>query len=281
MKRANLSRKRILIFRTVILLAALSASVPGAAFAASLRDDTRTGFGITTFLPYAPYSGADITCPVSSEQQYALGTTISPSEPRPDYLHADLNLSLRGYEQISAYLGLVTYSGATDWDPPQLPNIFIDVRVPQFTAAYRVHDWDWSCDTYGCPGPLLDDWFVTLVGMRTTPSEPLRMPSRRAQIKATGHQALVLYAEERRITLGYTAEDSVAFGYAVHIEGVCVDPNLLSLYRWANAQGRASLPLLGNDQILGVAASESIEVSVRDRGTFMDPRSRKDWWQAP
>ena len=250
----------------------------GTVFAAPAMDQASHEGTIKTFLPMAAYAGKNIECPLTSDREYALTPVIPPAETRPDYLHADLNLSLRGYEQTSAYLGLVTYSGATDWDPPQLAHLFVDERIPQFTATYRVHDWNWSCDTNGCPGPLLDDWFVTLVSMQTSQGEPIRIPSRRAQINATREQALVLYAEERRITLGYTAEDSVAFGYAVHIEDVCIDPNLLALYRLANEEGRVRLPTLGNDQILGMAAGESIGVSVRDRGTFMDPRSRKDWW---
>ena len=94
---------------------------------------------------------------------------------------------------------------------------------------------------------------------------------------------MVLYAEERRITLGYTRRDSVATGYAVHIEDVCVDPNLLALYQaqtdsdgWHNT---GYLPALRNNEALGTALDNEIKVAIRDNGAFMDPRSRKDWWQ--
>jgi hypothetical protein len=90
---------------------------------------------------------------------------------------------------------------------------------------------------------------------------------------------LVLYAESNRITLGYTREDSVANGYAVHLENVCVDPNLLALYQSSNATGRAFLPALREDEVLGTAGSGQVLVAVRDRGVFFDPRSRLDWWQ--
>ena len=42
---------------------------------------------------------------------------------------------------------------------------------------------------------------------------------------------VLMYAAEKRITLGYTRDDTVASGYAVHLENVCVDPNLVALYR--------------------------------------------------
>jgi len=90
---------------------------------------------------------------------------------------------------------------------------------------------------------------------------------------------MVLYAEPTRITLGYTREDSVANGYAVHIENLCVDPNLLALYINSDANGRSSLPALREEEVLGVATLGDLLVAVRDRGAFLDPRSRLDWWQ--
>ena len=89
----------------------------------------------------------------------------------------------------------------------------------------------------------------------------------------------MLYAESNRITLGYTREDSVANGDAVHLENVCVDPNLLALYQSSNATGRAFLPALREDEVLGTAGSGQVLVAVRDRGVFFDPRSRLDWRQ--
>ena len=89
---------------------------------------------------------------------------------------------------------------------------------------------------------------------------------------------MVLYADAERITLKYTREDSVVNGYTVHIENVCVDPALLNLYRSLDAAGRPQLPALHNGDILGTAAGDQIAVAINDYGTFMDPRSRKDWW---
>jgi len=85
------------------------------------------------------------------------------------------------------------------------------------------------------------------------------------------------------MTLGYTRDDTVATGYVVHLENVCVDPNLLALYRAQNdaAGFRATgfLPALRANEKLGTAFGDEMQVAVRDRGAFLDPRSRKDWWQ--
>jgi hypothetical protein len=62
------------------------------------------------------------------------------------------------------------------------------------------------------------------------------------------------------------------------LANICVDPNLLALYRSSNGAGRGYLPALRNEEVLGTATG-SLLVAVRDRGVFLDPRSRKDWWR--
>jgi hypothetical protein len=122
-----------------------------------------------------------------------------------------------------------------------------------------------------------------MVALATTPGEAVYPPERGSQIYSGGYTAIVLYAEAQRITLGYTRRNSVATGYVVHIEDICVNPNLVALYRaqldaegW-NDSGR--LPGLRNNQALGQALGSEIKVAVRDAGSFMDPRSQKDWWR--
>lgn len=198
---------------------------------------------------------------------------------RPAAAHADLNLALRGYVATSAALGFVDYRGDTDYDAPQMSGIFSNRRAPEFTSVHRIYDWDWSCSVDGCRGAPLSFPPVTLLGIRALPGEFLSAPSRPSEIYAGGYRALVLYAEARRITLVYTRNDHVIDGYTVHLEGISVDSDLLSLYRQADAAGRFSLPALRNGQPLGIAMGNEVEVAIRDRGSFMDPRSRKDWWQ--
>lgn len=203
-----------------------------------------------------------------------------PAIDRPPHLHGDLNLTLRNYVTTTATLALVDVAGPADSDAPQLDGLFEPPRLPAFTSAYRVHDWNWNCEEHGCRGAPITSTEVSLLGMEVAPGELIHIPSRAPAIFGGDHKALVLYAEENRITLTYLREDTVAFGYAVHIENVRVNPNLLLLYQTLNASGRSALPGLRNGQPLGIAMSSTLKVAIRDRGTFMEPRSRKDWWKS-
>ncbi len=232
-----------------------------------------------TYLPVVGRSVGSPACPPASSARFDPIPVAGPPSDRPAAQHADLNLALRGYLPTAADLAWVDYGGGADPAAPQLRSLFGDGRMPALVAAYGVHDWDWSCGAAGCRGPVLTSPPVTLLGMATTPGEPIRIPSRGPEIYGGGYRALVLFAEDRRITLKYTREDNVVAGYTVHLENVCVDHNLLELYSTVDSQGRHTLPGLRNGQALGVAAGDAIAVAVRDGGNFMDPRSRKDWWQ--
>ena len=89
---------------------------------------------------------------------------------------------------------------------------------------------------------------------------------------------MVLYATQHAVTLKYTREDNVVYGYTIHLEDFCVDPNLYALYQQQNTAGRVSLPALSDNQVIGTPWTNTIKVAIRDTGTFLDPRTRKDWW---
>jgi hypothetical protein len=114
--------------------------------------------------------------------------------------------------------------------------------------------------------------------MGVTPGEVLHLPDSGYSI-GSGYEALVLYATEDQLTLKYTREDHVVYGYTIHLENICVEPSLLALYQAWNDAGRGELPALRGSQPLGRARGGEIGVAIRDTGSFMDPRSRKDWWQ--
>jgi hypothetical protein len=202
------------------------------------------------------------------------GSLGLPADKSPD-----TNLSLRGYRPTTAYLGLINIGGDTHDDAPQLAAAFGPPRLPAFAAAFQVYDWNWNCSPPpGCRGDALTTpYSVTLLEMRTTPGEQLLVPSRKQPIYGS-FVAMVLYAEERRLTLTYTRDDSPANGYVVHFEDVVVAPELLALYRQLNAAGRKELPALRNGEVWGMADKASFKAAIRDRGTFMDPRTCKDWW---
>jgi hypothetical protein len=234
---------------------------------------------------YLPLVQKAPACPSTSGASFERIPFEGAPTDHPDYLHGDLNLDLRGYSLTGASLGLVDYGNPPE-DSPQLAGLFQPNRGPDITSAYRVNSWEWDparCggNPHGCPGTPLTTWDVTLMGLATTPGESVYIPERNASIYQGVYKALVLYAEERRITLAYTREDTVANGYAVHIENLCVDPNLLALYQAQTDAGgwhvTGHLPALRNDQALGTALGGQILVAVRDRGSFMDPRA-KDWW---
>jgi hypothetical protein len=239
----------------------------------------------TTWRAYLPiiFKPEPSRCPTTSSAQFALIPIEGAPADHPDYLHGDLNLSLRGYELTGGFLGLVNYSGGTDAVAPQLAGLFEPNRFPGVAAVYQVYGWDWACGPHGCRGPLITTPPVTLASLSTAPGEPIFIPERSPDIFGGGYKVMVLYAEENRITLGYARRDTVASGYSVHLENICVDPNLLALYQaQTNADGwhvTDQLPALKNNQTLGTALGSEMPVAIRDRGTFMDPRSRKDWWQ--
>lgn len=228
-------------------------------------------------------------CPPSSTASFDLVPVQGPPPEHPDIAHGDLNLTRRGYEVAPEALALVFFAGATDPDAPQLSRLLGSGRPPAIKTAYRVNDWIWDAGrcgggrVHGCPGPVIADWEVTMVGLATSPGEPVSIPDRNAAIYSGGFKALVLYADERQLTLGYTRHDSVAGGYVVHLLGICVDPNLLALYRAQNDDHgwrvTGHLPALRSGQIIGVVQGEELKVAIRDNGSFMDPRSSKDWWR--
>lgn len=218
-------------------------------------------------------------CPAGSDRHFDTIPIASAPTDHPDSIHGDLNLWQRGWTPVAATPALVTINGPADGDAPQLSGLFFGSRMPEFTSTWQVYDWNWGCAANGCRGDLLTSPEVQLLGLRAASGEALSIPTRGAEIYAGGFRAMVLYAEPQRLTLGYTREDGVANGYAVHIENLCVDPNLVETYRASNAAGRGSLPALHNGEVVGVAGDGDLLVAVRDRGVFLDPRSRKDWWK--
>ena len=226
--------------------------------------------------PYLPlvWRGALGCQPIPGEEYTTLDVEGPPTK-RPAEDHPDLNLALRGYRIADTGAELVYYGTGDDPRAPQLRGLFADGRLPTFTTGYRVYDWDWVSD---CRGRLLADRAVTLAGLRVDPGETIHVPNSGYEIES-GYEVLVLYASEERITLKYTREDDAVYGYTLHVEGVCVEPRLLALYRTQNEAGRAELPALRAGQAFGRARGNEIGVAIRDTGRFLAPNSKGDWWR--
>lgn len=260
---------RPLLFSASVLVLLVWLASRASALAGSAPDVNKH-----VYLPVVRLGAA--TCQPIAGASYGTITPLPPPTDRPAEVHADLNLALRSYAQnTNAFLGFTNYGPTTDPAAPQLPGLFSNNRTPVFSRGYQIHHWDWGCN---CRGPLIDSPGVTLLGMATTAGETIHVPASGYQITAQGHEVLVLYAAANRITLKYTAEDNVIFGYTIHIENVCVEPRLLALYQASNANGRSHLPALHAGDPLGRAMGGEIRVAIRDTGAFMDPRSRNDWW---
>lgn len=218
---------------------------------------------------------APAPCPTTPwASGYTLLPTVGAKTDRPAAEHPDLNAKIRGFTPTTATLGLVDVGGPTDDKAPRLWSLFADAREPAFVATLRVHDWAW--DTMTRLGPIASPE-VTAVDFATKPGEDLKLPRSGYEI-APGLSARVLFLDGDSITLKYTGEDNIVYGYALHVLDVCIEPKLRDAYVDANAKGRASLPALATGQAFARARGGSVRVIVRDTGAFMDPRVRKDWW---
>lgn len=205
--------------------------------------------------------------------------SYDPGKPPPEN-NPDYNLLLLGYDWVNEYKGLVTYGGAMDPDAPQFYTMFTDQRTPAFVNTYRAHGWDWDQHR---PLPPPDPnppytWPVTVLGVGVEPKEVIRTPDSGYDIQY-GYDAMVLYATEQQITLTYTRHDHINDGYTIYITGICVEPSLRALYNSLNAAGRHDLPVLRGGQPLGRAWGGEVDIAIRDRAVFGDPRSCKDHWQ--
>lgn len=273
----------VLAFLLVSIWASLLYTLPAIAQTPD-ADQTPDTVVFPPFFNYMPaISGGMLTyegCPAFSTNQYDVFNILG--NPRdvnsPPELDPDINLTMRGYSRTTAILDLIAIDGPTDDDAPQLAYLFRPARVAEFTSVHRINDWDWECCSGGTVGLPISEPEVTLVEMKTTPGEAIYTPRRNAKIGGE-HYAMVLYAEPSRLTFTYTLDDSPVYGYLIHLENFCVDPNLLALYEEMHAAGRKQLPVLRREDSIGTAFDESLLVAVRDTGSFMDPRSAKDWWQ--
>lgn len=196
--------------------------------------------------------------------------------PIPIERNPDFNLTVRGWQATQAYVGLVNYNTPHDPRTPQFDDLFADGRLPAFAGVYQVRDWDW---THNTRGPFLTNPPVTLLGLASRVGETVHVPDSGYRIDPQGYEVLVLYAAPERITLKFTREDHVVWGYTMHLEGLCVEPNLVALYQACDRAGRHSLPALRPHQAFARARGTQVLVAIRDCGTFLDPRSREDWWQ--
>jgi len=222
---------------------------------------------------YLPLIASPACAPILGESYAAVSLTGTHPALAAE-VHPDLNLAVRGYAPTSAELSLVDYGGGADPGAPQLDDLLSN-GTASFGAAYQVFEWDWDKMHRG---PRIASPSVTALGLNVRRGETLHVPASGYTI-GEGWEVLVLYASDERITLKYTREDNVVYGYTLHVEDACIEPRLLALYEVCEAAGRTCLPALHERQAFGRARADQVVVAIRDHGCFLDPRSRKDWWQ--
>ncbi len=268
----NLSDPGRIWIGQVLVIPAVAGAVPAPSVSTSAQPAVATPAAPTsTPTPSTPQVDP---CAAIAGENYGTLPIVGPPTDRPAAKHGDINLALRGYDATDSTLALIDMAGPTDNRAPQLAGLFANNRVPEVNKVYRANNWDWGSNSRGGP---VTDFEVSVAGFKTEAGETIHVPEAGYEI-GQGYAVLVLYADQERITLKYTGEDSVVSGYAIHIDGVCTEPNLLALYEQMNSSGRGQLPALRAKQALGRARKTEIQVAIRDTGRFMDPRVRKDWW---
>lgn len=249
---------------------------------------------------YLPLMRIPEACPEESGNQYQPGTAFQfdlDNPVRPAELHADKNITLRGFIQnLSPGLryDLVDYGANTGVQPPQLATLFQPARVPTFRSLYQVYNWIWApSPAIGEQGTPISSPPVTALRLEAIPGDNIYVPASGFDIGA-GKEVIVIYADEDTVALRYTREDSSGSpGYTLHIDGFCTDPNLLALYQTlddpngprydyvppGNRPYNYDLPALATGETVGSLLDGRVLVAISDTGTFQDPRSCHDWWQ--
>lgn len=248
--------------------------------------------GSTNFV-YLPFIRRDYGCPATSSNSYAQGPAYqwdADNPVRPAWNHADKNISLRSYDQVSQFEGYINLP-SDDPNVPQLGSLFTPDRLPVILNTYAIHHWNWANPPNpGTRGGIVTDPPVTVVGFQTTPGEVLSVPPSNYDIGG-GMEVIILFADADTVAMKYTREDSSQpNGYLIHVDGICTDPNLLALYNALDTGARYvpcggfgcssyNLVNLPANHPIGTALATEIRMMVVDTGTSLDIRSCNDWWQ--
>ncbi len=274
-------------------LAALMLVLIAISLSAQAKAESSGGLSPQAYLPLI-VSAPEFACPTSSTNQYGSGPAFqfdTDNPVRPAYNHADKNIELRGYvpnTDPNLVRELVNYGSDDPTQPPQLATLFSPYRVPPFAQFLQVHHWLWApSPDPGTRSTPITAPPVTAVSFTLTPGETLHVPVSGYDIGG-GAEVLVLFADADTVTLHYTRDDSSARGYTVHVDQICTDPNLLSLYnalddpngpRYDYPSAVYNLPALPAGKVIGTTGANNVVVALSDTGAFQDVRSCNEWWQ--
>ena len=276
-----------LLVTSIITLLALAGAIT------HTTADSQAELASRAYLPLVIASDS-YACPTTSPHSYASGPAFqfdTDNPVRPAYNHADKNIELRGYvlnTDPNIQRELVDYGSNDPTQPPQFATLFNPYQVPPLSGFYYVGQWIWApSPDPGTQGPPNTQYPATALSFALPPGIPLHTPSSGYNIGG-GMEVIILFADTDTIALHYSREDSAAVGYTIHIDNICTDPNLLSLYnsldnpngpRYDYPSAVYNLPTLPAGQIFGTTSSGQMVLATADGGAFQDPRSCNDWWQ--
>lgn len=241
-----------------------------------------TADDVPTYYVYLPlalnaYPEPTACNPIPGQMYAAISVVPEGSQPPSPSAEEDPGFNVNLFEfrpvQESKQLFVVDEEA---WTAPQLAYVYENPHIPTIKDVYHLYYWD------GIKAP--DQPAVSALGIPTVSGQVIHVPQRfgaGTDIDNAGYKVLVLYASQESIALKYTREDGLAGGYTVYIDGICVEPDLQTLYNETDEAGRNNLPALFGQQPLGRAWGDEIRLVVRDRGALMDPRWRDDWWCYP
>ncbi len=222
-------------------------------------------------------------CPTTSSQTYE---SIKPDTPAQRKISnpensPEVNINLRGWGEVNEAKELINYGGDTDPNPPPSFGSIFSGRWPKIVKTYIIYEWDWENNRSNIGKSATPAWPVHLIGIDAALGEPL-LGLKAGRSIFGDYSLMVLYASESSITFTHSTGDTAPpndDGYPIYFVDMCVDPNLLAKYKSDNAGGRQVLPAIRPGQIFGYAKDTDVKVAIRDTGSFMDPRAKKDWWQ--
>lgn len=234
---------------------------------------------------FQPTNSPTSICPTTSNQQYHdQGVGMSdPEKLRPPLdNNPDINLYLRGFTAVNEGAHLISRNGNTygldDQMPPQISSLY-GGPVPNISATYRIYEWDYQNNISLAPQTATPAFPVHMLGLQSTPGQPLVGLRAERQIDSEGDVFITLYATDKFILFQHSADDNLSAGYLFYFVDICVDPNLLKQYENDNNTGRTRLPAIHPGQVFGYAKNNEVKFVIRDSGSFMDTRYKEDWWE--
>lgn len=215
----------------------------------------------TTPLPRPTRITTPTNTPTCTNPQRGTYQRISVLQPNPEPISKRRDLYLSPHYQVNVELKVLNIP-IYDPDPnvPLLYTIFNPPKTPRFITAYKAEG-----EIQGDHPPAVD-----ILEVETTPNENLYFPKTGYNI-GDNLAAMVLYADENRITFKVGREDSCVTGYTLYFENLCVDKNLINLYQQLNSEGRKELPAIYQQQFFGLTKNK-LKIALRDTGMFLDLR---------